>query len=59
MPEKTCNTCANWKPQKSYHGGLCQLQFDDNAPIWSSLYDLVLTAPDFGCNRWEQRKEDA
>lgn len=56
--KRTCENCKYWLRSWSTWKGECHLMFIDDPPIWTSMYDAIHTASDFGCIRWEKRKKD-
>ena len=52
-----CRDCKYWGDVENDGGRACNLQFIEgpDALIWPEQYDMIFTAPDFGCVQFEAK----
>lgn len=53
-----CEACTHWSKRHHHeNSGFCMLPqaLNDAAPMWTEMYDYILTNADFGCVGWEAK----
>lgn len=58
MEVPRCETCTHWSKRHHHeNSGFCMLPqaLNDAAPMWTEMYDYILTNADFGCVAWEAK----
>jgi hypothetical protein len=58
MEVPRCETCTYWSKRHHHeNSGFCMLPqaLIDAAPMWTEMYDYILTNADFGCVAWKAK----